>query len=539
VNLEFGIETLRIATQKLVGLSVDLYYIIFIILALKIFNLFFSIESYLIIFFIATYAGIRILIGRDLSIKDLNFNRLKANYVLFILIMLSAILLFFAVLIEPYSYDSFYYGYQIIAWVSKEPVVFGIANFSPWLATNSSIFELAALLNYNDAFAFSAKMINPIILVFFIYSAIKIIGIFKQNTTNNRLIKNYIFLVSVYLLFYGIYQPEYLLFSPNPDFANSIFVALFSIFLLIRLTIDQVSLNHLLVGSALLAFLDRSHSGFLLIYGLVYFYTTRKSKKLEYRKVYFSLLLGSIGIWAVQNFIRTGHFAYPFTFFWSQPSWAITTEALNNYLFGIREWTNSQVCVERYIKLDDSISSTFCVFVNSTAMLSVALLFLVSMMITAYIYITNSNLSERKFLKTLSINFAPIFIISILFILIFSPQIRFVIPYAIPLVLLLIAIIFTRLKVNLDSQIYLSSVILLFSLIFIFINNGSLTKLNSIKSVERVIQKPTWFEGTNYSYFVGNHCGIEFYPCSPFMIQDIQIKKYVFWTLFETTQDTH
>ena len=93
--------------------------------------------------------------------------------------------------------------------------------------------------------------------------------------------------------------------------------------------------------------------------------------------------------------------------------------------------------------------------------------------------------------------------------------------------------ILINLKLNLYSQITFSLVILLFSLIFILINHGSLTKSKSTQSVEIVRQKPTFFEGANYSYFIENHCGIEFYPCSPFLHQDIEINKRGLWTLFK------
>ena len=496
-------------TSSILGLFCIAYF-------LKISNYIFSLEKVSIIL---VFIFILVILFKITHIKNLIRNLFKPFNLLQLFICFS--ILFRG---SPYSIDSFYYGYQIILWKLNNPVTFGLGNFFPWLLTSSFIFDLTGLIGNIVSVSKAASVINILILLITleIYSSeIQRNRFFTENKDNYESLYA---LISIFFIFaYGFSAPGYLLLSPNPYFPNFLVVNLCIFYFLKFLSTKNRHYLAIMIICSILAFASRAHSVVIMTLLSIFAIVFVNSTKLTRLK--FGLRSGiPIVIWMLDNFIMSSFPFFPSGVIGIPTSWIMNEASLNNYVFGLRNWTALQPCTYEVLN-NSSYSKIICVFYQTISFKYLFPLFLIGLIINRDIFsFRNKNRQEHHF-SIFFITFS--LLLTMLFLIVYSPQLRFIYTYMITIIILTTTIQLVKFKMSLKILRYLSShkinLIQLIIVSFVLLQKSLLINQAVIFDLDYKIESRSY--GSNYKYYVSSRCGYDLFPCTGYEQKNLKVDR--------------
>ena len=493
--------------------SLGLFFIVYL---LKISNYILSLEEVSIILGFIT---ILLFLFKITYIKNLIKNLFKPFNLLQLFICFS--ILFKG---SSYSVDSFYYGYQIILWKLNNPITLGLGNFFPWLLTSSFIFDLAGLIGNIVSVSKAASVINVLILLITleVYSSEIQRNRFLTEKKNNY--ESFYALISIFFIFaYGFSAPGYLLLSPNPDFPNFLVVNLCIFYFLKFLSTEDRLYLAITIICSILAFASRSHSVVIMILLSIFSFVFLNSSKLTRLK--FSLLPSiPIMICMLDNFVMSSYPFFPSGVIGIPTSWIMNEASLNNYVFGLRNWTALQPCTYEVLN-NSSYSKIICVFYQTISFKYLFLLFLIGLIINRDIFSFRNKNRQEHHVSIFFITFS--LLLTILFLIVYSPQLRFIYTYMIATIILTATIQLVKFKMSLKILRYLShqKINLIQLIIVSFVLLQKLLFMNQAVIIDSADKIESSSYGSNYKYYVSSSCGFNLFPCTGLEQKNLQVER--------------
>lgn len=491
---------------------------------IKFVNYFFPLKFYsfiiLIIFIVLIYTK---------SPKKLKYY-LSVNKLRNLLIQLVAVtsLLFFS---NPYSFDSYYYAYQIILWKVEFPLSIGLGNFFPWLVTSSYIFDLSALASSFIGIETASSLVNLVLLLLVFDILYEELALIENATLHElTLVKLYSFVSLILIFAYGFSNLQYLVLSPNPDYPNFLFLVLVGYFLTrFRITKSKIELFGAVIAASL-SFSLRSHS--LIIFSIIFLYFLYNYYSAREKHVKFTaglmLLISPILFWIIDNYLKSGYPLFPSKLIQIQTNWVIGIDSLDDYIFGLRNWTYQQTCSDEQL-MSFGFSGITCVFLQTLSFKIVLIALIIILVLFSQRIVFKKDFKiEVSFILILGLFVVPVFIL-----LIYSPQLRFIYSYIFVILILAYSeIINELLKTKLTILKRRKVLVILGSLILIMaiypVSNELKAKWsNKIETDKHQItsfRRHLLGDGSVFYYYVGRQCGFNYFPCTG--IADVNIRVF-------------
>ena len=491
---------------------------------IKFINYFFPLKFYsliiLTIFIVLIYFKSSKKLKYYLSFK-------KLSYLFFQLVAVTSFLLF----IKPYSFDSYYYVYQIILWKVEFPLSIGLGNFFPWLVTSSYIFDLSALVSSFIGIETASSLVNLVLLLLVFDILYAELASTRNATLHDlTLVKLYSFISIILIFAYGFSNLQYLVLSPNPDYPNFLFLVLVGYFLTrFRITKSRIELFGAVMAASL-SFSLRSHS--LIIFSIIFLYFLYNCYSARVKHVKFIagliLLVSPIIFWIIDNYLKSGYPLFPSKLIQIQTNWTIGTDSLDDYIFGLKNWTYQQTCSDEQL-MSFGFSGITCVFLQTLSFKIVLMALIIILVLFSQRIASKKDFRiEISFILILSLFAVPVFIL-----LIYAPQLRFVYSYIFVILILAYSEILndllkTKLTILKTRKVLviLGSLILIIAIYPVYneLKAKSSNKIETDRHQITSFRRQFLGDGSVFYYYVGRQCGFNYFPCTG--IADTKIRVF-------------